>query len=138
MEINNRVEKFVRDAILANKKLASVYKDKVFLSYAAPNTLTSCNSYILIQRISAVTLDKNYIDGTVGDTLRRVRLQVDVCDTEYERGVKYSESVKKVLKQNFPACIDDETTGYKEIGQSVWNVFSTDILLTEEEDYYGD
>lgn len=139
MKVENRVEKFVRDAILNDKELCKIYtSEKIFTEFAAPNSLTKLKEYILIQRIDAVTLDKNYIDGTQGDTLRRVRLQIDVNDVVYENCIKRSEILKEVLKKQFPSCIDDETLGYKEVGQKVWIVLSIDILLTESEDYYGE
>lgn len=139
MELKNRVEKFVRDAIINDPVLKKTFPSKkVFLGYAAPNTLSSLNEYILIQRIGSTTLDNDYIDGTLGDTLRRVRLQIDVSNVAYEKCVEHSEKIKMVLKTKFPSCIEDETMGYTEIGQKVWVVSSIDIFLTESEDYYGD
>lgn len=139
MQIENRVEKFVRDAIINDPVLKKTYTSKkVFMAYAAPNSLSSFNEYILIQRISTVTLDTGYTDGTKGDTLRRVRLQIDVNDVDYENCIRRSEQVKSVLKTKFPSCLEDETMGYTELGQKVWVVSSIDIFLTESEDYYGD
>lgn len=135
MKVENRVEKFVRDVIIKDTELSKIYTSKkVFTEFAAPNTLSTLSEYILIQRIDAVTLDKDYIDNTKGDTLRRVRLQIDVNDVSYEKCIQRSELLRMVLKNKFPSCIDNETTGYKEIGQKVWITTSIDIILTERED----
>lgn len=133
----HRAEKLVYDALVKSDVISDIYKNgrffSVFQSYVAPNSLASLKEYILIDRISAVSLDSDYIDGTRGDTLRRVLLQIDVCDLSYDNVVVRAELVKDVLKDAFGCCIDSERVGYVDFGKQVWNVVSIDINLTESE-----
>lgn len=122
-------------ALLDDETVSSLYgKSKIFHGYAAPNTLGTLDSYVLVHRIDSLTLDAGVIDGTITDKLRRVRLQVDVADVSYERMVERSEIVKDALERKFPSCIDSDTNGVAVIGQKVWNVCSVDIIIIESEE----
>lgn len=125
------VEQLVYETLMADEELKKFYGDRVFQSYVAPNSLASLTSYILISRISDVTLDRNL--DTPGDTLRRVRLQIDVCDVSYGKMAEKCRLVRNVLRLAFPSCIDGSTKGIISSGQTVWNVTSIDIILFEED-----
>lgn len=125
------VEQSVYESLMADEELKKFYGDRVFHSYVAPNSLASLTSYILISRISDVTLDRNL--DTPGDTLRRVRLQIDVCDVSYSQMAEKSRLVRNVLRLAFPSCIDGSAKGIVSSGQTVWNVTSIDIILFEED-----
>lgn len=118
-------------ALMANEEVRNFYEGRVYQSYVAPNSLASLSSYILLSRVSDVALDRTC--DTVGDTLRRVRLQVDVCDVDYSRMVEKSRLVRNVLRLAFPSCVDGSTKGVISSGQTVWNVTSIDIILFEED-----
>lgn len=133
ISVNRRAEKRCVDALLSDVNIRRIYSStKIFQGYAAPNTLGTLNEFVLLQRISAVTLDRA-TDGTITDTLRRVRLQVDVSDTDYGKMVIRSELVRSVLERAFPSCVDDDTYGTISAGQKIFNVCSIDIILTESE-----
>ena len=125
-------EKQVYEAILLDEEAQKIYGvSKIFQGYAAPNSLASLSEYLYITRVSDVSLDRNL--DTPGDTLRRVRLQIDVCDVNYGRMVERSKIIRRVLKQSFPSCIDGSTKGVVSSGDVVWNVTSIDIILFEED-----
>lgn len=126
------VEKKVYEAIIENTELKNIYgQNKVFQGYVAPNSLAHLSEYVYITRVSDVSLDRTL--DTVGDTLRRVRLQIDVCDLNYENMAERSRIIKNVLKTKFPSCIDGSTKGVVSVGTRVWNVTSIDIILFEED-----
>lgn len=124
-------EKQVYDAILADENLKARYKNRIFQGFVAPDSLASVPSYIYVTRISDTALDRNL--DMLGDTLRRVRLQVDVCDVSYAEMAVRSREVRDVLRRNFPSCIEGSSKGMFNSGQTVWNVTSIDVILFEEE-----
>ena len=125
-------EKQVYDALLANEEVRRIYgPSKIFQGYVAPNTLASSEEYVYISRVSDVTLDKGL--DTIGDTLRRVRIQVDVCDVEYSRMADRSALIRDVLRNAFPSSLDGSTRGTVASGQTVWNVTSLDIIIYEKD-----
>lgn len=132
---DKRAESKCLKALLDDAAVTGLYgKSGIFHGYAAPNSLATLDSYVLIHRIDSVTLDAGVIDGTITDKLRRVRLQVDVADVSYQRMVERSEIIKDALERKFPSCIDSDTNGVAVIGQKVWNVCSVDIIIIESEE----
>ena len=133
ISIARRAEKQCVDAILADSRITTIYgRSKIFQGFVAPNTQSTIKEYILIKRISAVALDRA-TDGTKTNSLRRVRLQVDISDVDYTKMVQRAEIVMDVLETNFPSSIDGDTYGTVEAGQNVFNVCSIDVILTETE-----
>ena len=130
---DRRAEKVCMDALLASPEILGIYgKEKIFQGYAAPNTLGTLDAYILIHRLDSITLDR--VAGRVKtDKLRRVRLQVDVSDTDYGDMVSRSELVRDVLETAYQSCVDGDSDGTVSVGQKIFNVCSIDLLLTESE-----
>lgn len=129
-----RADKVVMDVLLADPELMAIYgKENIYQGYAEPNTLARVDAYILVQRISAVPLDKTST-GEGADQLRRVRLQIDVSDTRYSDMVRRAEKIKGLLSENFPDCIDGDSYGTDGRGQKVFNVCSIDALVFESAD----
>ena len=133
ISIARRAEKRCVDALLADDRIKKIYgSTKIFQGFVAPNTQATIKEYILLRRISSVALDR-VSDGTKTNSLRRVRLQVDVSDIDYAKMVERAEIVMDVLETNFPSSIDGDTYGTDEAGQAVFNVCSIDVILTETE-----
>ena len=134
VSIANRAEKQAVDALLADADVLAIYgASRIFQGYVAPNTLTSTNEYVYLRRIDSVSIDRGCVDDTRTDRLRRVRLQVDVSDTNYTNMVARSEIVRAALTSRFPDCIDGDTYGTATVGTKVFNVTSIDVILTESE-----
>ena len=133
ISLARRAEKKCVDALLADPRVKDIYgAGKIFQGFVAANTQASIKEYVLIQRISAVALDRA-TDGTKTNSLRRVRLQLDVSDLVYTKMVERAEIIMDVLETNFPSAIDGDTYGIVESGQNVFNVCSIDVILTETE-----
>lgn len=134
-------EKLCMDTLLRNEAVVAIYgRDRIYQGYVAPNTLASTNAYLLIQRVDAVTQDRSTGTPDAHDTLRLVRVQVDVSDVSYTDMKVRSELIKEVLKQRFDSCIDGDTYGTAGIGQKVFNVLSIDLNIYESatgDDYEG-
>ena len=134
ISLARRAEKQCIDALLSSPEILKIYgATGVFQGFVAPNTLESRKEYIYVKRISAVSLDRGCVDGTPTGKLRRVRLQVDVSDSDYVKMVERSELVRSVLTKAFPPCIDGDTYGTAVNGQKVMNVSSIDVILIESE-----
>lgn len=125
-------EKQIFDVLYNNKELFSIYGNNMFLGSVTPNVLSSVPAYLFVQRISGTTLDSNYVDGTPGDQLRRVRIQVDIADVDYTNMTKRSLIVRSAVKGAFPSSIDSDTSGYVAVGQKIFEVCSLDLVLTEQ------
>lgn len=125
-------EKQIFDVLYSNKELFSIYGNNMFLGSVTPNILSSVPAYLFVQRISGTTLDSNYVDGTPGDQLRRVRIQVDIADVDYTNMTKRSLIVRSAVKGAFPSSIDSDTSGYVAVGQKIFEVCSLDLVLTEQ------
>lgn len=131
--VDRRAEKLCVDALLSDEKVLIEFgRSKIFQGFVAPNSLASLSRFIKLQRISDYTLDR-VTDGTTTDRLRRVRLQIDVSEIGYDEAVRLSEMVRGVLESAFPSSISGGTYGTVSVGQKVFNVFSTDIILYETE-----
>ena len=124
-------EKRVYDVLNSDEDVKSIYEDRIFQGYVAPNSLSTMSSYIYISRVSDVSLDRNL--DTPGDTLRRVRVQIDICDINYSDMVTRSFIVRRLLRRVFPSCIDGSTKGIVSFGQKTWIVTSIDLILFEED-----
>lgn len=128
---NNRAEKLCMDALLKSKEVRAIYaKEIIYQGYAEPNTLASTDRFILIKRIDSVMQDPT-TTGEGADQLRRVRLQVDVCEVRYSDMVRHAELICKVLNEAFPSCLDGDTYGTDGRGQKVFNVASLDVIIFE-------
>lgn len=126
-----RAEKLCMDALLKNAEVFSIYgRDHIYQGYVEPNTLASTNQYILIKRIDSIVQDPT-TTGIGADRLRRVRLQIDVCDTRYTDMVRRAELIGDVLNKAFPSCLDGDTYGTGGRGQKVFNVASLDVIIFE-------
>lgn len=120
------------NTLLGNEEVRAIYgRDWIFQGYVAPNTLASTSAYLLVKRIDAVTQDRSTGTPDAHDTLRLVRVQVDVSDVSYTDMKIRAELIKEVLKQRFDSCIDSETYGTAGIGQKVFNVMSIDLNIYE-------
>lgn len=125
-------ERLCMDTLLGNEDVRAIYgRDRIYQGYVAPNTLASTDAYLFLQRVSADSKDHSIDNPEANDTLRLVRVQLDVADVSYTNMKSRGELVKDVLKQRFDSCVDSETYGTAGIGQKVFNVLSIDLLIFE-------
>lgn len=129
--LERRAEMLCMQALLGDEELMAIYeRQQIYQGYVEPNTIASYDRFILVKRISAVSLAKT-TTGEGADMLRRVRLQVDILDTRYSDMVRFSELVCKVLNEHFPSCIEGDVYGTDGRGQKVFNVCSLDVIIYE-------
>lgn len=135
MQLSNRAEQKCMVALLNDASVQAIYgKKKIFMGYAAPGTATTFNEYILIRRISGNSLDGPCTSDTPTDNLRRVRIQIDISDVSYTNMISRSELVRDVISRECDqSSVDGDTYGTITNGNTVWNVTSVDIFLTESE-----
>lgn len=129
LKATQRAEIKLFQLLIKSQEVKNFFGENIFQGIVEANTIANAKRFVLIHRISGDTLGKTLSD--VGDSLRSVRIQVDVMSTNYAEATEGSEIIRGLAETEFPSCVDGDHYGTTQIGQNIWHIQSVDFILEE-------